>query len=68
MPKKSWSRGAKKAFAAMTAPPSKGGYGRKKGEAIFYAKANKVAGGKGTLNQRASSAYKKGGSQKPKKR
>lgn len=68
MPRKSWSRGAKKAFAAMTAPPSKGGYGKARGEKVFFAKANKVAGGKGTLNQRASSAYAKGRSQRPKKR
>lgn len=31
----------KKIKRAMTRPKSKGGYGKKKGEAVFYASANK---------------------------
>lgn len=63
MPKKSWSVGAKKAHAAMVAR-----YGKTTGEKVFYAKANKVKGGGGSLNAKVSQAFKKGGTQKPKGR
>ena len=62
MPRKSWSKGAVKAFRAMTKR-----YGAAKGERIFWAKTNKVASSKTKSkpqNQRASSVYAKGNSQK----
>lgn len=56
MPRKG---GAKKAHAAMTKR-----YGSKKGNAIFYAKANK-RGAKGkSPHAKTQSFYKKGGKQK----
>jgi hypothetical protein len=56
MPRKG---GAKKAYRAMTKS-----YGKKKGAAVFYAKANK-AGTKGkSMHAKTQSYYKKGGRQR----
>ena len=54
MPKKSYSKGAKKALAAMRKR-----YGKKRGTSIFYAKANKYGKGKSNA-KKANSVYKKG--------
>lgn len=61
MPKKSWSKGARKAYVALTRR-----YGARLGTRIFYAKANKVASAKtkgNPLNRRVSSVYAKGNTQ-----
>jgi hypothetical protein len=57
--RKSWSKGAKKAHAAMVSK-----YGKEKGERVFYGKAMKVGPAKGSFNQRVSKAYKTRGKQK----
>jgi hypothetical protein len=57
--RKSWSKGAKSAHAAMTEQ-----YGEELGEKIFYAKAMAVGPKRGTFNQRVSKAYKTRGKQK----
>jgi hypothetical protein len=54
MPKKSYSKGAKKALSAM-----KKKYGAKRGTSIFYAKANKYGRGKSNA-KKANSVYAKG--------
>lgn len=57
--RKSWSKGAKKAHAAMVKQ-----YGKEKGERVFFAKARKVGPKNATFNQRVSKAYKTRGKQK----
>ena len=55
MPPRSYSKGSKKALAAMRKR-----YGKKRGTSIFYAKANKY-GKRGLSNARkANSIYSKG--------
>lgn len=59
MPKKSWSKGAKKAYAGMLKT-----YGSKaKAEQVFYNKARKQGHG-GSINQQVSKTYKTRGKQK----
>jgi hypothetical protein len=61
MPKrKSWTQGAQKAYDAITDR-----YGPEEGEHIFYARATKISGTAGSINKRASQAFKTGGTQKP---
>lgn len=57
--RKSWSKGAKSAHAAMVQQ-----YGVERGEKVFFAKANKVGPKDATFNQRVSKAYKTRGKQK----
>lgn len=61
-PRRTWSKGAKKAYAAMQQQ-----YGPELGEHIFYAKATKIAGTAGSINKRASKAFKTGGTQTSKR-
>ena len=61
MPRKSWSKGANKAFAAMQRQ-----YGPALGERVFFAKANKDAPRalqSKSQNRRVSSFYKTRGKQ-----
>lgn len=51
--------GVRKAYAEMTKPASKGGYGKREGERIFLAKANERGEGR-TVRQRVLSVYRKG--------
>lgn len=54
MPRRAYSKGARKALAAMRKR-----YGKKKGTSIFYAKANKFGRGKSNA-KKANSTYSKG--------
>jgi hypothetical protein len=62
IPKKSYSKGAKKALRSMRRR-----YGKTKGEQVFYAKANKYGRGKSRL-RKINSVYKKGGRAKARRR
>lgn len=54
MPRSAYSKGAKKALAAMRKR-----YGSKKGTSVFYAKANKYGRGRSNA-KKANSVYAKG--------
>jgi len=54
MPRRAYSKGSRKALAAMRKR-----YGKKKGTSVFYAKANKYGRGK-TNSAKANSVYSKG--------
>jgi len=54
MPRRAYSKGSRKALAAMRKR-----YGKKKGTSVFYAKANKYGRGKSN-SAKANSVYSKG--------
>jgi len=63
MPRRAYSKGSRKALAAMRKR-----YGKKKGTSVFYAKANKY-GKRGTSNAtKANSVYSKGRKLKSRRR